>query len=524
MKAILFLYRRNFANRLKKALHKPVTYVYLAFFLLYAFMVPYSFKVMFSDLNMSSPAGMTAVFTVFAFWVIPANLIAYARRKGLLYRKSDIHFLFTSPVGPKKILLYAHLRTLLITFLFNIILMLGGAYIFQVEWWRMALYFLFSIIAENLLEGGIMLLLYGSEKLGERGRRAIVKVTYALVGVLVAMGLYTYIVQGLSFESVLGFLHSGMVQMVPVIGWYIAVIHLLFMGPTAVNVVCSILYFVMLIAVVCGALRMKCTGGFYEDAMKFADDYEEVLASRRQGRTDVKFGKKKKFGKAQVSYRGSGARAIFYRQLLEYKKNRFFIFDISTVISLIAGIGIAYLYIAEGGYGVMNDFIIPAVMAYIIFLFTAYTGKWGKELSTPYTFMIPDSSFHKLWYATLIQHIQALINGCLFTLPGAVVMKMSPLTAVLCILFYVSMSACKLYILAVAQALVGNVLGRTGRQLFQMFLLGIAISVAALGVVAGMIYGSMDLAYFLMIVLLVVETAGFMAVATVNFHRMEAGE
>ena len=39
-----------------------------------------------------------------------------------------------------------------------------------------------------------------------------------------------------------------------------------------------------------------------------------------------------------------------------------------------------------------------------------------------------------------------------------------------------------------------------------------------------MIYGSMDLAYFLMIVLLVVETAGFMAVATVNFHRMEAGE
>ena len=49
MKAILFLYRRNFANRFKKALHKPVTYIYLAFILLYAFMIPYSFNIMFSE-------------------------------------------------------------------------------------------------------------------------------------------------------------------------------------------------------------------------------------------------------------------------------------------------------------------------------------------------------------------------------------------------------------------------------------------------------------------------------------------
>ena len=524
MKAILFLYRRNFANRFKKALHKPVTYIYLAFILLYAFMIPYSFNIMFSEWNLNSPAGMTAVFTVFAFWVIPANLIAYAKRKGLLYRKSDVHFLFPSPVGPKKVLLYAHLRTLLTTLVFNIVLTLGGAYIFQVDWWRMVLYFLFSTVVENLLEGAIMLLLYGSERLGEKGRALVVKVSYALVAVLVAMGLYTYIVHGLSFESVLGFLHSDMVQLVPVIGWYIAVLHLLFMGPTAVNVVCSILYLVMLAAAVWAALHMRCAGGYYEDAMKFADDYEEVLASRRQGRTDVKFGKKKKFGKAVVTYQGAGANAVFYRQLLEYKKSRFFIFDINTVVSLLAGIGIAYLYLAEGGFGVMNDFIIPAAMAYFILIFTAYSGKWGKELTTPYTFLIPDTSFRKLWYATLIQHIQALINGCLFVLPGAVVMKMSPLTAALCILFYVAMSACKLYILAVAEALVGNVLGRTGKQLFQLFLQGIAIMIAAVGAVAGMLFGSMDLAYFLMIALLLAETAGFMAVATLNFHRMETAE
>lgn len=524
MKAILFLYRRNFINRFKKALHKPVTYIYLAFILLYVFMIPYSFNIMFSQMNLNSPSGMTAVFTVFAFWVIPANLVAYAKRKGLLYRKSDVHFLFPSPVSPKKVLLYAHLRTLLTTLIFNIVLTVAGAYIFRVEWWRMVLYFLFSTVVENLLEGSIMLLLYGTEKLKDNGRAMVVKMAYGLAGIYAVMALYTYIVHGLSFESVLGFLHSDMVQMVPVIGWYIAVLHLLFMGPTAVNVICSILYAAMLAAALWAALHMRCTGEYYEDAMKFAEDYEEILASRRQGRTDVKFGKKKKFGKAQVTYQGGGAKAIFYRQLLEYKKNRFFIFDINTVISLVSGVGIAYLYWSKGGFGVMKDFIIPGAMAYMIFIFSAYAGKWGKELRTPYTFLIPDTSFSKLWYATLIQNIQSLINGCLFTLPGAVVMGLSPLTTALCILFYVALSACKLYILAVAQALVGNVLGRTGKQLFQLFLQGIAIMIAAVGAVAGLLFGSLDLAYVLMIVLLMAETAGFMAIATLNFYRMETGD
>lgn len=96
-------------------------------------------------------------------------------------------------------------------------------------------------------------------------------------------------------------------------------------------------------------------------------------------------------------------------------------------------------------------------------------GKWAKELASPYTYLIPDSAFAKLVNATAIQHIQSVVNAVFITVPGAVVMEMSPSLALLCILGYVALSANKLYALAVAEIVVGGTLGIVGRQLFQMF-------------------------------------------------------
>lgn len=524
MNAVFYLYRRTFANRLKKALHKPITYFYIALIVLYIFMIPYSFKLMFASMGLDTPEGMVALFTIFAFWVIPANLIAYAKRKGLLFRGSDVHFLFPSPVTPKKILLYAHVKTLLTTLVFSIALTFLGMYIFRIVWWKMLLYFAFSVVLENLLEGSIMLLLYGSERLHEKSRKLATAGAYLLVGVLVLMGIYTYIVKGLSLESVLWFLHSDMIQFVPIIGWYVAVVHLLFIGPTVVNLICSALYLLMIMIALYAALRMKCTGEYFEDAIKFAEDYEEILSSKRQGRMDVRFGKKKKFGKASVTYKGGFAKALFYRQLLEYKKNKFFIFDSYTLVSLIAGVGIAWLYLSKKSFGSMGDFVLPGAISYVVLIFTAYSGKWGKELNSPYTFMIPDSPFRKLWYATLMQHIQAAINGCLFVLPGAFVMGMKPITTVLCIIFFIVLNAGKLYIVVVSRVLVGNLLGRTGQQLFQMFLQGLAIAIPILGAVLGFMLGGLDGAYLLMDLLLLAETVGLMVWAALGFNRMETGE
>ena len=84
---------------------------------------------------------------------------------------------------------------------------------------------------------------------------------------------------------------------------------------------------------------MKCTGRYYEDAMQFADDFQKVMEKRKKGDTSTGLKHGKVNRGASVTYKGSGAKAIFYRQLLEYKKSRFFLFGGQTLVSLVVAVG-----------------------------------------------------------------------------------------------------------------------------------------------------------------------------------------
>lgn len=174
-----------------------------------------------------------------------------------------------------------------------------------------------------------------------------------------------------------------------------------------------------------------------------------------------------------------------------------------------------------GGFGGADPYIIPGVSAYITFIFTALNGKWAKELKSPYTYLIPDSAFAKLLNATGIQLIQCLINGVLITVPGAVVMGLSPVTAVLCVVACAVLASNKLYALAVAEIAVGGTLGTVGKQLFQMFIQCFVIMAAVLGAVLGAMAGGVTLAYCIMDIFLILFTVAFMVIAALNFYKME---
>ena len=58
MGAIGYLYRKTFVNRVKIAMHKPVTYVYLLLVLFYFTAVPASLRMIVEDFGGDSPQGM----------------------------------------------------------------------------------------------------------------------------------------------------------------------------------------------------------------------------------------------------------------------------------------------------------------------------------------------------------------------------------------------------------------------------------------------------------------------------------
>ncbi len=515
---IFYLYRKIFKNRLKKALKKPVTYIYIAFIAFYLYAVFSSFPVIFKMIDVDNASFLTAILTALVFILIPSNLISYSKRKGLVFREPDIHFLFPSPISPKILLLYSHLKNVGIMLILYIILAIGGVLWLNMPVWKMGVYFLFSSVIENILEASMMILCYGNEKLDKRQMLFVQIFMYLLIGIFIIIGIGVYMREGASFRGVADYLHSPVIQMVPIIGWNIAFLHLLFMGPETVNIICSILYFGSVAVLFVAAFRMKCTGDYFEDAIKFAEDYE---IARKKGKAgEVAFiGWKKKYGKASVSYKGKYAKAIFYRQLLEYKKNKFFIFGFYTLVCLCLGIGLAVLAY-KGSFNGYIPFVILGVMAYLTFIFSGYPGKWGKELKKPYTYLIPDTALCKLWYATLMEHVRSLIDGCLITLPSGIVLGLPVLQIFLIIAVYVCLQACKLYAEVMVEAFLGNLLGNTGKQYARVLFEGIIIGMGIAGAAIGSLI-SMEAGLVVLIGVVVFLTAGMMAIATINFEKME---
>ena len=523
MNSILFIYEKTLKNKIKKALKKPITYAYLVFIILYAVMIIASFGTIAKQFHLTTASNYAVILCILVFYIIPSNLVSYTKRKGLLFRLSDVHFVFPAPISPKMILLLAAIKSFAGTFLLGLVMTLLGIFSFHVSVPNMLAFFFLYSIMENVLEGSIIVICYGNETLPEKFMKSLVYLMYALMIVFAVVALYLLVNRGFSFSVLNDYLALPVIQLIPLVGWNIALVRLLVIGPTTLNIVCTVLYIVVTILLCIYAKKMKCTGEYFEDAISFAEDYSVKRAKAKKGEMSVSLGKGK-LKQAKVKYKGKYAKAIFYRQLLEYKKNRFFIFGFQTIVSLIAGIGIAVAAVVVGWgseAGMAKVFIIPGIIAYILFIFSGYATKWSKELENPYTYLIPDHNFKKLWYATEMELIRAVIDGLIITLPGAIVMGIDPISTILTVLIYVCISANKLYFNMLADALVGKILGSTAQNILKVLLQGIVISIS---IVAAAIFGiifNIQIGFAVMILVTALLTLAGMFAASTMFDRME---
>ncbi|MCU6736946.1 putative ABC exporter domain-containing protein [Diplocloster agilis] len=524
MKSLIYLWKRTMVNRIRKALSKPVTYIYIILGIAYVAMILTGIGSLVMANNWNTPIYLVYALSALVFLSIPSSLLQYAKRKGLLFRQSEVHFLFSAPISPKLILLYEQMKSNMMNLVLTLVVTVLGCTLFGIPVWKMLLYFVLAYVVENVLEAGLVVVLYGNERLKERTVRLLCRAVWLVVAVLVLFAAYMFFTQEASWNVLPLVLDHPFLQCIPIIGWNIAFIRLLILGPTVLNVVCTLLYVVFALLLLVISIRMRCAGDYYEDAMKFADDYQEIMQKKKKGETSgVSIGKKKKYGKAQVEYKGSGAKAIFYRQLLEYKKNKTFIFGIFTLISLALGVGIAiFAYLNHLSASPYRFFIVPGVMAYMVFIFTSYATKWSKELENPYTYLIPDSTIRKVWYATLIEHVRSLVDGCLITIPAAVVLRLTPVQAVLTVLIYVCLQATKLYFNVLSEALLGNILGNFGKQMMRLLGEGIVIMIAVLACVAGTLLVNVEFGFFALILSSVILTGLVAWGGSIAFSKMES--
>lgn len=530
MNALLYLSVRGFVNRIKTRIRKPLTYVAAIFVVLYVLMMFNSFNIIFSDMNMAGPEGYALLLSFFIVWTIPVNLLSYARKRGLAFKHSDVHFVFSSPISPKGILLYAQSKTWYAGLLLNLAVSAGGVIWFHVPVVKMILFFLVTFVVENILESSLMLIVFGNEFLGEKGTKAVQAAVWACVGAMGLLLLAQLFTKPLSFALIGDTLKHPLLQLIPIIGWNIAFVRLLLIGPDTLNLICGALYLAAAVALPLIAWRMKCTGAYFEDAMTFADEYEAVLQSKRNGAAEG-YSRKRKYKKASVVYKGGGAQAIYYRQLLEYKKSRFFLLNHISFIML--GIGVvavvaacfqAELFSFEPGEEAMKVFVLPGISAYMTFIFSSIAPKWSQELKNPYTFLLPDTPMRKLWYSTLLEHVKALMDGIFLCVPVGAVLGISPIQIVLCILIYGCLQANRLYISMVCDGILKPLFGSFGLTLIRMLSQAMIMLIGVVGAVIGTVAVGVE-AGFAVMILIAVLFAGLLALlASILFGRMESLE
>lgn len=525
MQGLIYLYQRTIANKIKKAVKKPTTYVALVFIVLYVVMIFWSFQMIINDAKIATPENLVTILSCIILLILPSNVISYSKRHGLLFRPSEVHFVFQSPVSPKTILMFTGIKSFAGNLLIGIAIFVFGIYWFHAGIVQMLLYFLFFEVFETILEASIIIFCYGNEKLKEKFFKGLTIVMYTFMAIIVGIGIYLLMTRKMEFSVVREYLAMPVIQMIPIVGWNIAVAHLIFLGPNVINVIGTVLFLVTTLGMFCAARKMKCTGEYFEDAEKFAEEFQaKRLEAKKKGAASMRFGKKKKYREASIEYKGHYAKAIYYRQLLEYKKNKTFIFGWNTFLCLLVGIVVGVYGYVSGleEFGELKVFVIPAVAAYAVFIFSGYATKWSKELESPYTYLIPDSALKKVWYSTKIEHLRALIDGIFITIPGAITFQLNPVMTVLTILLYMCLMANRLYYGMLADAIIGKNLGATGRAFIKMFLQGIAMGIAIVAAVIGYMIWGLEAGFFLMILFMAILTFAGAAIASLSFAKMEA--
>lgn len=521
MRALLYLTKRSMINNLKKAVKKPLTLLVVLACAAYAVFLAVMLAELAVQMKFDSAKGMVIILTVWSLYLFLLNFMSYASRKGILFCPAHAHFIFNAPVDPKVVLIHGAWMNYLSSVVFFLIFIIAGITVFDVSPWRILL-FAGICICNLALEISLMVCLYSSERISEKAREWIgrgIKVFLLMVTGLIVLYFWK---KGVSFAAVSAFFDWPILRMIPIIGWEISAFHLILLSPDLLNAAGMVLYLLTTILLVILAYRMPCNGDYYEDAAKFADTYAEMIKRKKNGEMVMGLEeKKKKFRHMTVRYQAVGAKAIFYRQLLEYRKERTFIFSKMTLLNLGIGIVMAFAMRETAQESGIPQIFLLGILAYMTLIFSGYLGKWETEIKTPYLYLIPDSPVKKLWYSTLMEHVKAFVDGVLLCVPIGILWKVNVLEVILGILIYTILQANRMYSKVLAQCVVGDVLGRTGqdvvRAFFQMFVLGIGVMVAAL---AG-IFISMDLVFPIALIYSMIVTVIIGLIAAIRFDSME---
>lgn len=465
MRPLFYIMRKSFKNHIKELKHKPGTLIlYLVIIALLAAMILISiFSPNKISLSQNKKELYSAIISGIVMIVIIYGLHQGASKGNSFFRLADVNLVFTSPISPQKVLIYGFIKQLYTSFLiiFFLIFQLpnlkfhfpltdfGGLIILLTAFF---LVFSMSIIG---------LLTYSIASRYTKARGYIDKVIYVIIGLLLLGFVLTYFKVRDPKQAALTFLNHKLFLYIPFIGWFKQIFMSAILGINTAFFIHIVLVVVFLIILM--YIMYKLNTDYYEDVLAATESKEEQIKNKKEGKSSFNFNSKK-VRKIQNTNMGTGAKAIFYRHMLEYRKSGIPFIDKTTLSVVIAGTFFGYFTSGKN----INTVLYFSI--YMLFFFVIQ-GKWSQELSKPYIYLLPFSSAKKVFFATLGDLIKYTIDGFILFTTAGILMKSNIMTIIFCSITYASFAAIYIYGDMLARKLLGSTHSKNVEMFLKLFLI-----------------------------------------------------
>lgn len=493
MSPLSYLLLTTIKNRIKQLRHNPAQLVLVIFFIAMLGMVIFASTQSTGQEQGGRPLGELGVIVLALYILIFMSVCLKGLTSGAsFYSMADVNLLFATPIKQQRVLFYGLFRQL------GTSLLIGFFILFQYTWLNQQYGLSFPGMLAVFL--GYCLTVFCAQLTsmviysftsGDGNRQKTVRfILYALiVAVLAAVAVPVLGASSLTDWPMKEFypdvrlyaaVHAGssaLLAFFPVAGWLKTAV----IGCIGGNLLLMLLGIAGAAAYVAALVMviLKTHPDFYEDVLKATEVSFTSITASKQGKMREVVPQNVKVGKAGISG-GKGPGVFFYKHMLENRRSGLLLLDNTTL--LFAAIAIIYAFFMKSG-GIVAVFIFATYMQ----LFSSSMGRWLRELTLPYVYLIPADPFKKLIGLCRESICKAAVEAVVVMVPIGIIVSAGPLDIAVCVIARFTFSLLFMAGNIVVERIFGEVVNKV--LIIGLFLLAMML-LALPGIIVGAILGN----------------------------------
>lgn len=478
MSALKYLFFTNIKNTIKDLKNHPAKLILtLLFVALLGFVI-------FTG-NMDTPAlekmrDIQELYAgTFALYAISFILTAMAgfSSGASFYSMADISMLFMAPISSKKILIYGLIKQM------GTSLWIGFFLFFQYAWlqntYGIGVYGLFAIFIGYCITMFCAQLtamtIYSFTSNNDKFKKQLKTIIVAICAIVVALILKDSLMPNVNkLKVIVDSTNATWILFVPVVGW----LKTLTVGLMTYNFAFIAFGFVSTVFYVIALVYLvsRANADFYEDVLQATEVSFSAITAKKEGKiSDTP--KNVKVGKTGIN-KGFGPNVFFHKHMLENRRSGMLFIDKNSLMFI--GMCILFsIFMKE------TNSIIPAfAFATYMQVFTTAMGRWIRELTQPYIYMIPADPFKKLVCVAQENIFKIIIEAVILFIPIGIIVKASITEILVCIIARIGFGV----LFMSGNILIERVLGTLTSKTLILFLYFIIMLLLA---VPGFIFGAL---------------------------------